>query len=360
MAKTNVMVGVAFALVLAACGDTGGGTVAVGRPGDAATTPAATAGSDEPQTLEEFFGFGEDFDEAAQQAEFEDQQRLLEEQVATCMRALGWEYTPVDYSQFDTYQDPFADLSEEEFREQYGYGISTFLGIEDELFGGPDVEFVDPNQEYVMSLTPVEQEAFYADLHGVWEEPEIDPDTGEYPNDYFGPETGCYPEAEREIYGNPGETFGALDEAFMELEQRIQSDSRMVEALAGWSTCMQEGGYSFSTFEDAFIYLDEKMQPIWEQDYVEPFEGMSEAEIEEFFATTSPEEQEDFFRQFEPDFDTPEVRAIQAEELTIAALDNECRAAHVGDLEDEVRKDYEAQFIAENRELLEQMRDRFR
>ena len=47
----------------------------------------------------------------------------VQKKVRECMVLLGWEYTPVDQGSF-TYTE--ADMARD--REQFGYGISTYIG----------------------------------------------------------------------------------------------------------------------------------------------------------------------------------------------------------------------------------------
>src|SRR5690606_23813715 len=86
------------------------------------------------------------------QRETEDQ---VQEAIALCMSQEGWEYIPVKYP------DEFYEYSEEDeadriAREGYGYAYWTLNQGSDELGPDPFQDFVDPNQEYIESLSEAE------------------------------------------------------------------------------------------------------------------------------------------------------------------------------------------------------------
>ena len=97
-----------------------------------------------------------------------------EELMAECMAKEGFEYVPNANSgttvmSDDDQEGPAWDSLE--FAQQYGYGVFDWPGS-----SGPDEApvdeeiYVDPNEDYVNSLSPSEQEAFYATLYG---DPEV-------------------------------------------------------------------------------------------------------------------------------------------------------------------------------------------
>ena len=101
--------------------------------------------------------------EPESQAEMRAKQLAQEEAVATCMKAEGWEYTPVDYTAQFNDQPEWIDPSTPGYGEKYGYGIVYGYEVyewpyidedgnyaEDSPMGGGSFE--DPNMEYVNSL----------------------------------------------------------------------------------------------------------------------------------------------------------------------------------------------------------------
>ena len=148
--------------------------------GSSSGTDTATAAADGPQSFEDFEYVSPiadflgqdinrfDFDEAAAI----EQQREAERAIASCMAEKGFEYTPTDANQMVSFRGPQDDFDpgSDEWINKYGFGISTqrfpqsmvgdLAGFSDEGFFGPEVDFVDPNQEYVEGLSEGEREAY--------------------------------------------------------------------------------------------------------------------------------------------------------------------------------------------------------
>ena len=295
--------------------------------------------------------------------EFEAQEREIQELTVECMAALGFEYQPIDHGGGVIF-DPFAELGVEwgsrEFAEQYGLGISTFFEQEQEMFGpGSDEEFVDPNQEYVESLSDSERDAYYEALYG--ESPEIDPSLSEEEIDElfqdFVP-TGCENEARSEVYGAGffgGEQSDAMEE-FNDLQtdlwERIQADPRVVEATAEWQACMGEAGHEFSDEEDMWMTISERMNEVYESQTF-PGDDLSPAEWE----AMTDEEREALFSQ-PATFDRELLDEIQALEIDIAVANYDCGVG-MQRLRFEVQRDLEAEFVEQHADLIDEVRDEF-
>lgn len=71
------------------------------------------------------------------------------------------------------------------FGEKYGYGVMYDYELYETGDGPIDGGFEDPNQEYIMGLSPAEQEAFNRALYGVQVDgpARTDADSGEYGRD---------------------------------------------------------------------------------------------------------------------------------------------------------------------------------
>lgn len=312
-------------------------------------------GSDNPwedysSPIASLLGFDAGFDAEEQEAEFLEQERQAQEKIRQCMAEQGWEYQPVDQSQF-AYFGPGEDLSIEEQALQYGYGFSTYFD-EEEFFTGPDFE--DPNQEYVESLNDAERDAYYRDLYG--ESPEIDPSLSEEEIEEifrdFEP-TGCQNTAYEEIYSQGEEqifyeTFG---DQLEEMYQRIESDPRIVAEREAWSACMAEAGYPFSSQDEIYEELDRRMQPVYESQ-VFPGQDLSPEEIE----AMSDEEREALFNQ-RPEFDEELLAEVQEYELALAAADISCPGTSFrpSDTYFEVLGEYEQAFIDENADQIREI-----
>ncbi|WP_166984862.1 hypothetical protein [Canibacter zhoujuaniae] len=119
-----------------------------------------------------------------------------EEKIASCMQDQGWDYTPnppkrEDFS--DDYSSSDDDLSYDsrEYAEKHGYGITEVPGgLNDEDIDG--AQQVDPNQDYVNSLSDSERDAYYESLQGpsLTEEQMAAIEAGEASWDDY--DQGCY------------------------------------------------------------------------------------------------------------------------------------------------------------------------
>ncbi|MGB8860589.1 MAG: hypothetical protein WCC60_15115 [Ilumatobacteraceae bacterium] len=192
-------------------------------------------------------------------AESRVKQLKAEELAAQCMKDLGWEYIPIDYSaQFDD-QAAELDYSDPKFGEKYGYGIVKGYELYELPYllndggngGGPGGQFVDPNQDYVNALSADEQTRYYADLYGNQEgNSTIDEETGE--TIYLPPppeEAGCQGKAQAEVYGDQPFNDQAFSERFSELSQDMENDPRLEDASIEWSDCMY-------ALDEQFDFLD--------------------------------------------------------------------------------------------------------
>ena len=219
----------------------------------------SASGIDSP--LAELFGWADQSSPAEQRA----QQLAVEESVAECMRAEGFEYTPVDYeAQFGGFAEEDAELfsDPDAYGEKYGYGVvhnyeqweePYLLGEDGEGgFGGPIFE--DPNQDYVMSLSQSEQEEYYKVLYGdqsFFEGPAATSSLdGEFEDgevnvtDSFQPppldQQGCQGKAQLEVYGE--DQFAFDPEVQQRLEDfftRSQDDPEIEAANQDWIECMR-------------------------------------------------------------------------------------------------------------------------
>lgn len=238
---------VTSALVLGACGGGDGGSSS-----DGGASP-----------LEAIFGGAES------SAEMRAKQLEQEELVAQCMREAGWEYTPVDWeAQFgnDAAADD-AELSPEEYGEKYFYGITRSYELYElpYLLGeeNPDVttpEFVDPNSEYVQSLTADEQTQYYEDLQGPPWEPPLDEEGGDA---YVPPpleEQGCYGQASAEVYGESPWNDPEISTRMNELFEDLENAPSVKAAQQDWKTCMDERDedYDFKDANSVYQYFERR------------------------------------------------------------------------------------------------------
>ncbi|NTV38899.1 MAG: hypothetical protein HGA51_02940 [Demequinaceae bacterium] len=265
-----------------------------------------------------------------------------EEAVAKCMIAEGWEYIPVKYPD----QDMSVEYSEEDEVERItreGLGITYYLlndGSDTVPSDDPWANFVDPNQEYVTSLSESEMTAYYGSLNGTEEEiaaattMEVDPETGEeYP--VQNGNLGCYGKAQEEVNGdditNSPKYWDAMQTYYEDLQQRVESDPRLVKLNEQWSSCMKKAGFDYATQQDFWEKGQADLQAradevIGADFYKDPMEGWSQDKMDEFWASATQEEIDALYNQSRTL--TPEQRtqleAILADEVKIGLAEHTC------------------------------------
>jgi hypothetical protein len=368
MLRRVLFVFLLMALVAACGGGAGSESPEEGSADTGTSEPEAT--SDDGETLADFFGYGND-DPAAAQAEYEDEEARRQELIRTCMAKEGFDYIPAMPPE-GSFQVMGPENEEERVRTQ-GFGITTWYGNEDQF--DPGIEWEDPNQATIEAMSDSEREAYYAALYGTEEEQmegattETDPETGEEYTVVEGFGAGCEGEASEEIYGDQAATQDLWEQLQPDMEtmyERVQADPRIVEANQEWSGCMAEAGFDYENrdtmfqtiFEDFQQRLDEIIGP--QGGYADPFEGWSEEDIQAFFEEKTEDEIDAFFQQAQEEaqanIDQDALAALQQEEIDLAVADFECGKGY-NELYQEVAADYEADFIAQNRDILEQIRD---
>ena len=294
-----------------------------------------------------------------------------QESVAACMVNQGFEYVPavVPISAQDFVFD------EEEYAREQGFGISTAAelvnngaeGVAGVAVGSGSAleQWVDPNQAIREALSDSESSAYQEALFGEPTDLEFgsdlsDPESEPTDEDLWG--RGCMGEANREVYGEVDEVFRELEPLFTELQQRVESDPRVVEAAQGWTACMADRGYDFQTVDELWDRgLDEISTQYNElgAGVRDPFDGWTDEQIEIFFETQSAEAIGDYYDQFtrevRQDVDQEALAALQQEEKDLAVANYECSEKQ-REIQQEITQELESQFISDNRDALEQAR----
>ena len=280
---------------------------------------AGCGGDDEPSANE-----GKSVDEIVglEGDEIVERQKRAENLIAPCMQEQGFRYTPVDPVVQQAALTGTQKLTEEEFNEQFGYGITTLF--EQRL----QASTLGPNQEYYNSLTDAEKAAFDLALYGTDKTATfaVALDTGEF--DRLG---GCLKEATDEVFGG-AELIQDVTVKLDELDDRILADARMIVVIENWSDCMAEAGYDLGEPEAVDVYLENKLEGI-----VGPIEEV---------AAPAPGAQ--------PEYDAA-LRQLQQEEVELVGKDIECEEQHITEVEEEVRVEYEREFLEQNAALVERV-----
>ena len=325
--------------------------------------------------LAEFLGQDFDFDSDEAQVQFQNEERERQEKIAACMKAEGFDYIPVDMSDFDFFGfEDGLDYDSREFAEKYGFGISTQRFSQEEV--GPDLvghtydeQFdtedgpTDPNQEIVEAMDDSTRDAYYEALYGAEDDfPVFDETMSEEVMDAamedfdFQP-SGCEGEAYAEDPTNA--FYQEFDNELQELYEAVENDPRLAEAQAELGECVNEKGFDVGTsgaaFDDIFETFNTELSEIDQLIGGFPGDDLSEDD----FATMTDEELEAIFNQ--PRELTDEARAklaeIQERETDLAVAMFDCGGGPFGGAEEiysEVQAEYEEKFLQDNAERLEQ------
>ena len=301
------------------------------------------------ESLQDFIPGGDIFGPDSGPEDFRQAELEIQQDIAECMAAEGFEYVPY-VPNFD--EIGFGgDISQEEFIEEYGLGITRDL-LEQHNFEGDELppEIADdPNYAIREAMPEEEGMAYDAALHG--EQPDLDFEnmTEEEIDAFFSDfqPGGCYNDSYEQAYNNEAsmdfyEEFGEKIDA---MYQAAQADSRIADLEANWSECMAESGYDFQEENDAHIFILRRLEEVGvvsDLD-IDP-DGMGYG----YSSEGAPEE------------GSPEhtaALAILEEEKAIARASQACRGDTEGVFQ-EVFAEYEQRFIEENRQALEEFRDR--
>jgi hypothetical protein len=285
-----------------------------------AATLIAACGDDEKANepfveIEEQLGFG--------RTGIVERQTRVENLIRDCMKAQGFDYTPVDPLAQQQALTGKARISDEEFIKQFGYGIST-------LFGKGTAQS-DPNDRIRKSLPPADRAAYdralFGDFPGVTFAEAVD--TGDF--EEIG---GCTKQATFEVFGG-GAVLTQLVAKLDQLDERIVEDQRMVRAVERWSECMADQGHQYEEPDLIDEYLTKRFQAIVGV-------GVRPG------ATAPPTPG--------TSYDKAALAQLQQEEVQLGRADLACEKRHIAPVEEVVRPQYEETFRRENRSLLTRVR----
>jgi hypothetical protein len=256
-----------------------------------------------------------------------DEDGLLERQaqaeniIRDCMKAEGFDYVPVDPQAARAALLGQTGMSTEDFERQFGYGITTLY--EQRLNQGA----TGPNKDIRDRLTDADRAAYDRALYG--DDPtatfQVALDNGDFTR--LG---GCTKQAADKVFGGTA-LVQTLQTKLDEVDEKVFSDHRMVEAVAKWTQCMREAGYSgLAEPDEVDAVLEKKLE-----DIVGP-----------------PEERVAPGPGEEPTYDRQALTTLQKEEVAMVAADVTCEKKHLADIEEEVTAQYEKEFREENADLI--------
>ena len=280
------------------------------------------------------------------------QQQKSENTIQVCMNKKGFTYN----IQISDVTDPATtwgqDLTNKEYMEQWGYGVTTMTDdsgapIDGSPLSTVSTELPDPNSAMLAAMSPEEQDAWNTALYGSMgvsetassEEDYVD---GETPTDAntetltestSGQDTGCIGEA----YQNAGSAKyeEKLGELFAEFGKQFTADDRYKAASTTYLRCVADAGY------------DEIKTVPWSQFATEQ-KGDSDTTptgiISEKMSQNSPQNTENI----SPGTISPQLAAIQEEERAMAKAEFPCLAVFTLQIEN-IQDELETTFLDENR-----------
>jgi hypothetical protein len=242
----------------------------------------------------------------------------VENSIAACMKADGFDYVPVDPVAQQAALTGKANMSDEEYEKQFGYGITT-------LYGRGSAQS-DPNATIRSQLGTADRAAYDRALSGGKPEQTFvfAVDTGD-----FSELGGCTKRATDAVFGG-ARLLQTVQRKLDELDDSIVADQRMVHALERWRACMKTA--TGTEYED-----DESV----EEEITQRFEKIVGSVVPPGQVAAEGTQ-----------VDMAALHALQRDELDLFNASFACERKHVDPVEDKVRREKEAKFKSDNAELL--------
>lgn len=267
-------------------------------------------------------------------------QQAYQEALARCMKAQGFDYTPVPPQ--DPVEPEEIDLTDRGWVEKYGYGITTRDEKPAEM---PD----DPNQKRMEAMSKKQREAYQKALFGKGGGMAVTrAGGGGIPMTSGEGDSGCSGTAQKEVFPDAKplnfDEFKDLFDAIGKLDQQVAADPRIAPLITEWSGCLAGAGYSgFSKINDP----QESIMKKWADLNGWQYEGGGDGGGMTMGRPAGGDDKG-------PD---PEKAAkLRAEELKLALADVDCRRDYPKTYAS-VRKELEQRFIEEHKAELERYRD---
>ena len=270
------------------------------------------------------------------EAGFALKQNQVEEIVKACMKRSGFDYVPVDPNATKAAITGASGLTDDEFRRQFGYGISTVFEKVVEISQSP--QSADPNVAYRSRLDAAGQAAFDKALTGGNSDVSVSGAVDAAKAGELSGLGGCIEEGTTKVFGD-ATVISALAK-IEELDARAEADERLVKARKDWSECMKKGGFDYPDPNSVDGAILDKLAAIVGPDAAKVLgEGGNYSPL--VFGTAAL-----------PVYDKAALAKLQSEELATAQADLDCEEQYVVDIEDKVKAEYVKKFAQENATLI--------
>ena len=264
-------------------------------------------------------------------------QTKVEELVSSCMKRSGFEYIPVDPTASATAVVGTTGLSDDEYRKQYGYGISTIF---EKVVAAAQstASSVDPNAAIRTKLDAAGAAAYDKALTGGNADVSVFGAVDAAKAGDLSGLGGCVKEGTVGVFGDANVT-AALSK-IEELDKRTEADPRLVAAKALWAKCMKDAGFDYSDPNAVDGVIQDKLAAI-----VGAGAAKSLGEGGKFNpAAFSPSNL--------PPYDKAALAKLQAEELSTAQTDLACEVKYVKEIDAKVKDEYQKKFASENASII--------
>lgn len=252
--RPTLLVSVAGLVLLSAC--SGSTTAAPDSATATATSRADIVNAQLP--VDAYLGELASLDDADIVAE----QTAIEESIARCMSAEGFEYTVPDVAAMysDEIHGSPEDQESREWISTNGYGVTENPG------GSPADDLPpDPNFEYAQTLSAPSWAAYHKALVGILARTDIsEEDIMASPLE----EQGCRGRAQLEVLGTnvwKEPQFASLKDAYDALLTATAGSVEVADANASWADCMADAGYAgLSEPTDAIVIVSTANDEAWD------------------------------------------------------------------------------------------------
>ncbi|MDA0160456.1 hypothetical protein OM076_09275 [Solirubrobacter ginsenosidimutans] len=274
-------------------------------------TPEAAAGGG---TIEDQLGFTRKGVAAAS--------AKVENSIAACMKAEGFDYVPTDPVAQQAALTGKANMSDEEYEQQFGYGITT-------LYGRGNAQ-TDPNDTIRSGLGEADRAAYDRALSGGKPEQTFvfAVDTGDFTE--LG---GCTKKATDAAFGG-SQLLQTLQRKLDELDDSIAADQRMVHAQEAWRACVKNA--TGEQYEDA-----------------ESIEEQLTQQFEKIVGSIVPPGQ---VATDGTQVDMAALHQLQQTEMDLFNKDRACEKQQIDPVETKVRQEKETKFKSDNADLLSKVK----
>jgi hypothetical protein len=246
----------------------------------------------------------------------------VENSIAACMKAEGFDYVPTDPVAQQAALTGKANMSDEEYEQQFGYGITT-------LYGRGTAQ-TDPNDKIRSQLGDADRAAYDRALSGGKPDQTfvLAVDTGDFTE--LG---GCTKKATDEAFGG-SRLLQTLQRKLDELDDSIAADQRMVHAQEAWRACLKNA--TGEEYEDAESIEEEVKQ-----------------RFESVVGSVVPPGQ---VAPAGTQVNMAELRQLQQDEMDLFNKDRACEIKHIDPVETKVREEKETKFKSDNADLLSRVK----